>query len=101
MLIDDPESIHRNNLAKLIGLYGINKEREIRDLYQQYRSEIESKATIPDHIPFFTYQQTETSLNVRHGKPKTQSPKTQSRQSEQPETQKQEKRKGLLRLLRL
>ena len=100
MLNEDPEAVHRNNLTKLSDLYGLNKEQEIRDLYQQSRAELESKASIQDHIPFFTYQQTETILKQRYGKPQKQLHQSGLTPQEQPQTR-PKSRSRLLRLLRL
>lgn len=106
MLIENTEGIHSSNIQKLIDLYGEEREKEIRDSYQQYRASLESVATIKDHLSFFTYQQTEKILRDKYGKPiiktKTILLETQeSSQEEQPQKQRRTRKRGLLKLLRL
>jgi len=87
MLLEDTEGIHRSNVQKLIDLYGINREQEIRDLYSRQRSDLEAMARIKDHIPFFTYQQTERVLIDWYGKPikvERTAPEVETPQSPQP-----------------
>jgi len=98
MLIEDTEGLHRKNIQNLIDLYGVQREPEIRTLYDQQRRELESKATIHDHLPFFTYQQTERILIQSYGKP-IKIPKTipiELQESIQPE-QTHAKRRSLIK----
>ena len=102
MLIEDIEGIHRNNIHKLMDSYGREKEQEIKGLYEEQRQELQSIATIQDHIPFFTYQQTEKILRDKYGKPiikKDKSDTSEQQEQQQPQLHREQKRSRLLRLL--
>ncbi|MFA5258795.1 MAG: hypothetical protein WC979_06295 [Candidatus Pacearchaeota archaeon] len=101
--LEDPEKIHNSNISRLIESYTELREQEIRELYGQNRIRLETNATIKDHIPFFTYQETEKTLMEKYGKPikisKDKKPDSSKPYESEKATQSPQKRKGLLRFI--
>jgi len=98
---EEIEEFHRKNISTLIRLYGIRREQEIKDLYQEEKRKLEAKVKraeigIYDNVPPFSLQNTTKKLTQKYGEPKKQSIQSVFKEQSHPQ---RKKGKGLLRFL--